>query len=227
MRPWLQALLLISILWAACFVACLVLAGITYASKPDEADEATGGIADFGGALFLVFTTFHGNTWGHIIPETTGQRFACSVAALLGYLFTPTAFAMCLKAAEAKTQLMRSVGAFSLAYLACMCIAVLIHAIAYGSAQGETGFDMSLYYAWMTFHNRCYGEIFPAGAAQEFFSALSSVLSFVPAVTGGLTAVAFSNTSATTQPLGSQHTPTVVGVPATEGAVTATALCKS
>jgi hypothetical protein len=221
MSSWLKALLLIGVLWAACFVACLILAGIDHTDPATEENV-------FGRVLFLVFTTFHGNTWGHSIPETQGQRFACSVAALLGYLFTPTAFAICLKAAGTKTQLMRSVGAFSLAYFACLSIAGLLHAIQpivhHRRSHEMHGFDMSLYYAWMTFHNRSYGEIAPSGAAQEFFAALSSVLSFVPIVTGSLTAVAFV-TTATIQPLGSQCTPTVVGVP-TEGAETVNALCK-
>jgi hypothetical protein len=199
MSPWVQAMLLVSTLWAVCFVACLVLAGIAVASKPEHITE--GGIADLGEALFLVFTTFHGNTWGHILPTTSGQRFACSVAALLGYLFIPAAFAMYLKVAGTKTQLMRSFASFLVAYVACMCIAVFIHAIVYNfDAQGENGFDLSLYYAWMTFHNRSYGELYPIGAAHQFFAAISSVLSLMPVLTAGLTVLAFTNTAAVLQP---------------------------
>lgn len=201
-----KALLLVSVLWSICFVACLALARIAGTSESDSA--STNGIADFREVFFLIFTTFHGNTWGHIAPVTTRQRFASSVAALLGYLFTPTACAMCLKAAGAQKQLKRSVRSFSLAYFACASIAVLIHAVVYGLENGSEATALeertggfpgpSLYYAWMTFHNRSYGDLHPDGAANApsfSFALISSVLSLMPAMIGSLTALAFSSTA--------------------------------
>jgi hypothetical protein len=100
-------------------------------------------------------------------------------------MFPPLVLALCLKTTGATHQLKLALLAYFIAYSGCI-VFTTVHGIIHnatggGEAEQDYGFDMSLYYAWMTFHNRCYGEIIPEDdAAHELLAVISSILSFAP-----------------------------------------------
>eukprot|EP00929_Paragymnodinium_shiwhaense_P078825 TRINITY_DN40896_c0_g1_i1.p1 TRINITY_DN40896_c0_g1~~TRINITY_DN40896_c0_g1_i1.p1 ORF type:complete len:193 (-),score=21.45 TRINITY_DN40896_c0_g1_i1:776-1354(-) len=82
-----------------CLILCLLLSCIGYASAGEDCDhfddygddydehgDYVPGECTFGGNFYMLLTTFHGATWGHIYPWSHGQIFACAVMASAGYL---------------------------------------------------------------------------------------------------------------------------------------------
>lgn len=84
-------------LWGIVLILQILLALIAVAAKPVVCSSQTPDHdewwkpCDFSSCFFLMLTTFNGSTWGHLIPMSVGQRIACVVSAMSGYLFWPLA----------------------------------------------------------------------------------------------------------------------------------------
>jgi len=106
--------------YAACFFINLVLACLVVATQvdpcPNNEHEGTCGHDQ---AFFLVLTTFHAGSWGHVTPAQS-QRVFVSLAAALGFLW-PLATLLALLARMHQLVLMRlEAGCCDLGHILCL-----------------------------------------------------------------------------------------------------------
>lgn len=137
----------------------LVLAGVYEAT----ADIKLG----YGTSLLLVWSTFHGAAWGHIAPVTNGQRAVACLAASGGYLWRQIVLVLLLRAVDHGSLAAKFAKALTASYVVLALLGSFILAgINLGVGAGGD-YGTSLYYVWMTYHGRSYGDYHPEGLGED------------------------------------------------------------
>lgn len=148
-------------------MACL--ASIYSASKPEDCDDCAND-CDFGCAFMLLVTTFHGTTWGHVVPVTEVQKAIACLVAAMGYLW-PLGMAVLILALAGQDKLAKH-GALALGLLYLLLtlpvnLVISIVMVVGDGTMAEEGIGRAFYFLWMTFHSRCYGDLVPNSALED------------------------------------------------------------
>lgn len=135
--------------------------------------------SDYASALFLIFTTFFAGSWGHITPNFEVGRAVCSLTAMLGYMCPLVAAFFMFVCMSQDSLAFMAAKAFWLAYfctalLANFTLAAGLSADCLAAEESwmseKCDYGSQLYFAWMTFHLRAYGEVAPTGPGSNFIS---------------------------------------------------------
>ncbi|CAE7649642.1 unnamed protein product [Symbiodinium sp. CCMP2592] len=173
-----RAVQAVALPYGCCVIVLLILAGIYFALCTADECSVTEYIG-YGGALHLLWTTFHGATWGHVSPEGGVQQAVACIVASLGYLWRQLVLLLLLRSINQREIARKYTGALlgtysCFALLGNLILAAVVLAVDMNSVGGSYG--TSLYYAWMTYHGRAYGEYAPMSAGGEAIAALLACL---------------------------------------------------
>merc|ERR1712032_1743032 len=98
------------------------------------------------------------------IPHNDGQRFAACIVATLGYLWRQLVLILLLTRINQRKLARKYATAVCISY-ACMagfgCLIFAALNIAVGGQASDHSYATSLYYTWMSYHGRSYGEVSP------------------------------------------------------------------
>jgi hypothetical protein len=158
------------------FIVVLILAFSTVSIKPcddDSGDLEFSGCHEFGSTFRYLLATFHGTTWGDIIPVSDGEKAIACLVATMGYLW-PLGMALLVVYFAGQSSLARlgsvalvvAYGALAVAGNLALAGALVVVAGGAEYSPGES-FGKGIYFAWMTFHSRSYGDLAPASVAED------------------------------------------------------------
>lgn len=152
-------IMLFAVLWAAmCSGGCYDAACID---------------CDFGNVFHVLLSTFHGATWGHLYPRWPFEQFLACVVASMGYLWRQVVLLLLLLQIDQHQIALKYAKALLVTYFLFAVLGNLIVSglnTAAAEAEENWGYGNILYYTWMSYHGRAYGEYYPMGAAQEFLA---------------------------------------------------------
>jgi len=158
-----KAAFAIALPYVLCFMLILLLAAIYHTVQDEDLCESENSCG-FGDDFSVLLATFHGATWGHIVPSNDGQRFAACIVATLGYLWRQFVLILLLTRMNQSKLARKYATAVCISY-ACMagfgCLIFAALNIAVGGQASGHGYATSLYYTWMSYHGRSYGEVSP------------------------------------------------------------------
>lgn len=172
------------------FIASILFfSGIYMLLDPQDCDEWNSACG-YDNALFLLLTTFHGNTFGHMLPRTDGQAAVACIIAALGFLWRHVVAISVLRIAQQPVLAKIAAVALCLTYTFLafagnlaftgiivasdgpLCTASQRLRSEWDNATEATGerdgcfFGGIFYYVWLSFHGRAYGEL-TAGSTLE------------------------------------------------------------
>jgi hypothetical protein len=148
--------------YMSCFCSILLLTLL--ASVLPQPRNEDGTEADFGTLFWLHLTSFHGGTWGHVIPVSPVQRAIACVIASGGYMWRQIVFVLLLRqinqAANAKRYCRALAGGYLISSLGgCLLLAAINFGI--GAHSAFDHFAHFMYFTWMSYHVRGHGELAP------------------------------------------------------------------
>lgn len=177
-RPWCcKAFKAVVLPYLICFGIIMLFAVLWAAMCSGGCYDAACIDCDFGNVFHVLLSTFHGATWGHLYPRWPFEQFLACVVASMGYLWRQVVLLLLLLQID-QHQIARKyakallVTSFLFAVLGNLIVSGLNTAAA--EAEENCGYGNILYYTWMSYHGRAYGEYNPIGAAQEFLACVTT-----------------------------------------------------
>lgn len=171
--------------YAVCLFVLLVLLGIYVSADPTECDYDCD--RDRSSYFLLLLTTFHGVTYGHLVPVTGVQQAVVCIVASMGYLLRQVVLALLLRSVSQFALVRRQVLILSANYIlwavvGCSVLAALNGEIATRGSPAcddECRYSSSFYYIWMSFHGRPYGDLHPVSTREKMIALVTVTLGHI------------------------------------------------